>query len=221
MSKRLSKIHPGNPISPDSKFMQIMNRVCDLMLLNILFLVCSIPVFTIGASATALYTVCFRFDTDREGSTVKDFFKAFGSNFRQATGLWLIMLLCGGSALINVFLFRFLPAPLHYGFILFALLFVIALFTGSYVFPLLSRFRNNVPSTLKNAFYLSIGFFPRTVLLAIINAFPFYLLFCDIYLFLQTGFIWIIVYFSGAAYIGSLILKPVFARFEPPEENQT
>lgn len=215
----MKKYHVGNPISPDSKFMQIMNRVCDLLILNILFLLCSIPVFTIGASAAALYTVCFRFDTNREGGTVKDFFKAFRSNFRQATVLWLIILLCGGSALINVAIFYLLGGPLRYCCILFGVLFVIALFTGSYAFPLLTQFSNDNRSTLKNALLLSIGFFPRSILISVINIFPFALLLGDMLLFLQTGFIWVIVYFSAAAYINTLVLRPVFARYTPPEEE--
>lgn len=197
--------------------MQAMSRVCDLLVLNILFLLCCIPVFTIGPAVTALYTVCFRFDTDREQGTVKSFLSAFRSNFRQATVLWLILLVCGGSALANIFLFRFLAGPARYCGLLFGLLFVIALLTGSYAFPLLSRFRNDTRSTLKNAFALSIGFLPRSLLMAAINAFPFFLIFCNLYLFLQTGFIWVCVYFSASGYINSLILKPIFARYETPE----
>ena len=52
--------------SPDSLFYRTMSRVADLMLLNLCFLFTSIPIITIGASYTAMYTVIFRFDTDRE-----------------------------------------------------------------------------------------------------------------------------------------------------------
>lgn len=204
--------------SPDSRFMQAMTRACDLLILNFLFLLCSVPIITLGASVAAMYTVCFRFDTEREHGVIRDFFRAFRENFKQATALWLILLLCGGSALVNIFLFQALAGPLRYFYILFSILLVIALFTGSYAFPLLCRFNNNVPSTIKNAFFLSIGFFPRSILLAVINAFPFFLLATDMYLFLQTGFIWIALYFSAGAYINTLLIKPVFARYEPQEE---
>ena len=115
-------------------------------------------------------------------------------------------------------MFQAFSGPLRYSCILFTLLFVIALFTGSYTFPLLSRFHNDTRSTLKNALALSIGYFPRSVLVAIINAFPFYLVLNNLYLFLQTGFIWISVYFSAGAYINSLLLKKIFARYDPSEE---
>ena len=215
----MRKYHPGRPLSPDSKFMQAMSRGCDLLILNLIFLLSCVPIITVGAAVTAMYTVCFKFDTDWEEGVIKGFFRAFRSNFRQATGLWLILLLCGGTALVNILLFQMLPAPICYGYVLFILLSVIALLTGSYAFPLLSRFSNDNRSTLKNALALSIGFFPRSIVIAVVNAFPFVLLATDLYLFLTTGFIWIAIYFSAGAYISSLLLKPVFARFAPPEES--
>lgn len=94
--------------APDSRFMRYLNRLADLMILNLLFLLTSIPIFTIGASLTALYSVCFRLGTDREGSTFRDYFAAFKENFRQATSLFLLLLLwlmgTGGAAVISCFM---------------------------------------------------------------------------------------------------------------------
>ena len=67
----------GGFFSLDSKFMQVMSRVADLIILNVIYLVTCLPVVTIGAASTALYTVCFRLGTAREGSLVKDYFRAF------------------------------------------------------------------------------------------------------------------------------------------------
>lgn len=199
--------------SPDSKFMQAMSRVCDLLILNLIFLLSCIPVITIGAASTALYTVCFRFGTEREQGVVKSYFRAFRENFKQATVLWLILMLCGGTACWNAVFFYQMPSPLHYAFILFAGLFVLALLIAAYVFPLLSQFSNDSRSTLKNALILSIAYLPRSAVIAAILVFPFVLLFLDLYLFFQTGFIWVTFYFSAAAYINSLLLKKVFAPF--------
>ena len=67
----------GGFFSLDSKFMQAMSRVADLIILNVIYLVTCLPVITIGAASTALYTVCFRLGTAREGSLVKGYFRAF------------------------------------------------------------------------------------------------------------------------------------------------
>ena len=71
----------GAFFSPDSKFSQIMNRVGDLLLLNLTFLLTCIPIVTIGAASSALYTVCFRFNTEKEGKLLHTYFRAFREEF--------------------------------------------------------------------------------------------------------------------------------------------
>ena len=205
--------------SPDSKFMRAMSRLGDLMLLNVFFLLCCIPVITIGAANTALYTVCFRFGTDREGGTVRSFFRAFRDNFRQSTALWLVTLLCGGTAGLNTYVFYLMPGSIRYGFILFALLFVLVLLIFGYTFPLLSQFDNSVFSTLKNALVLALGYLPRSVLMAVLNMLPWALLLANILLFFQAGLIWVMVYFASAAYANTFILRKVFAPYLPDDDS--
>lgn len=199
--------------SPDSKFMQFMSRICDLLLLNLVFLLSCIPIVTVGTACTAMYTVCFRFDTEQETGVFKGYFRSFRENFKQATVLWVILLLCGGTACWNALFFYPMPNAMHYGFYLFAGLFVLAVMIAGYVFPLLSQFRNDSLSTFKNALILSIGYLPRSVLITFLNCFPFALLLLNLYLFLQMGFLWIALYFSAAAYLNSLLLKKVFAPY--------
>ena len=117
--------------TPNSRFMRYLNRLADLMILNLLFLLTSIPIFTIGASLTALYSVCFRLGTDREGSTFRDYFAAFKENFRQATSLFLLLLLwlmgTGGAAVI----FCFMAGWMHCLFVPFAVLFIVVVLVAS------------------------------------------------------------------------------------------
>ena len=63
--------------SPDSKIMQFFSRLTDLILLNVVFLLTCIPVFTIGAANAALYRVCFRMDTDKEEPLFRSYFRSF------------------------------------------------------------------------------------------------------------------------------------------------
>ena len=199
--------------APDSRFMRYLNRFADLMILNLLFLLTSIPIFTIGASLTALYSVCFHLGTDREGSTFRDYFAAFKENFRQATALFLLLLLwlmgTGGAAVI----FCFMAGWMHYLFVPFAVLFIVVVLVASYVFPLLSRFDNQNTITLKNAALLSLGYLPRSIIIGAINLFPFVLLAVDLLAFLKAGFAWLSIWFSAAAYCNCLLLKKVFAPY--------
>lgn len=206
--------------SPDSKFMRAMSRIGDLLILNVLFLITCIPVVTIGAAVTALYTVVFRFGTDREQGLIRSYFRGFRDNFRQATLLWLIVLLCGVTAGLNTCIFYAMPGAAHYAFVLFAILFVLVFLISGYLFPLLSQFSNDSRSTLRNAIILSLGYLPRSVLIAGLNLLPFLMMLLDFYSFLQIGFLWAALYFSAAAYANAFLLKRVFAPYMT-EENTT
>lgn len=205
--------------SPDSKVMIAMARLGDLTILNFLYLLTCLPIFTIGAATTALYTVTFRNTRDWDNGLVRAYFRAFRDNFKQGTCLWLILLVCGGAALLDAWLFHQLTGPVQKLYILFAVLFALVLLTGAYVFPLLSQFDNGNKETLKNALLLSIGYLPRSLLMAAMNVFPFYLLACNWLVFFKAAFLWVFWYFSSIAYFNALLLKKVFKPYRNDEED--
>ena len=96
----------GGLFSIDNPFWQFVSRLLHILLLNLLWFVCSIPVVTIGAAATAVYSVTLKMVRNQEGYIIKSFFKAFRDNFRQATVIWLILLTAG--AVIGADLFVYL-----------------------------------------------------------------------------------------------------------------
>ena len=209
----------GGFFSLDSGFMRTMSRIADLFILNVIYLVTCLPVVTIGAAGTAMYTVCFRLGTAREGSLVKDYFRAFRDEFRQATLVWLFLLLFGAASCVNIILVLGTGGWMHYLFFPFVLFLVVVLMMVSYAFPLMSQFRNDTKSVLKNALIFSVAYLPRTVLIVVINVFPWALLLTNLYLFLQVGFLWIAIYFAAAAYINTRLLKKVFAPYMEQEEE--
>lgn len=80
----------------DSPLMNFLSKVADIMILNILIIVCSIPVFTVGAAVSAAYYMTFKMVKNEETYIVRGFFKAFKENFKQATVMWLLVLLIIG-----------------------------------------------------------------------------------------------------------------------------
>lgn len=200
----------------DSPIMQIISRFCDIVILNIVFLITCIPIFTIGAANTALYDVVFRMDTDREGKLLATYFLSFKENFRQSTALWLLMLLFGAATYVNMTRFSILGENswlLGYGlFILSMMVLILEVFLFSYSFPLLSRFRDSIRRTAINALLLAIGNLPRTLVVCVINCFPWALLIMNFYAFMQIGFIWLTAYFAAAAYFNSRILMKIFSK---------
>ena len=77
----------------DSKFYEVVSRIADLVVLNLLFVLCSLPIITIGASTTALYGVTKKMAENREGYIFRNYFRLFKENFKQSTIMWIILLL--------------------------------------------------------------------------------------------------------------------------------
>ena len=75
----------------DSPVMRFLSRLCDLIILNLLCIVCCIPIITAGASITALFSVTLKMVKGEESYIAKGFFKGFKDNFKQATIIWLIV----------------------------------------------------------------------------------------------------------------------------------
>ena len=157
----------------DSPFFTFMNRMTDLFVVNILFLICCIPVITIGASASAMYSITLKMAENTEGYILKSFFKAFKTNFKQATLVWIpsLLILFFMTADIRIFStdsnkqYQFL---LIGAFLILIVLFVILL----YYFPLLSKFQNSTVQLLKNAGIMSIKHLPFTLCIIAITVLP-------------------------------------------------
>lgn len=205
--------------SLDSKFMQAMSRIADLILLNLLFLVTSLPIFTIGAAATAMYTISMRMGTPREEGVFRPYFRAFRENFKQGTLLFLILFLPAVLLLVNFFFLMALTGPIRYLTYLYIPMLLLLAFVASYTFPLLSQFGNTIARTLKNALYLSIGYLPRTLVMTALNLLPLGLFYAQTLFFFQLGFIWVLLYFSTAAYLNGLLMRKVLAPYLSEEEE--
>lgn len=202
----------------DSPLMQFISRLCDLVVLNIVFLLTCLPIFTIGAANTALYDVVFRMDTEREEKLLRTYFRAFKENFRQSTAIWLVLLLFGAASCVNMVQFSEIGGISGYFLFLIAMLIlIVTAMVFGYAFPLLSRFANSTRNMLKNALLLGVGSLPRTVVVTVINCFPWVLLIVNLYAFIRIGFLWFALYFAAAAYFNSRVLKKVFDSLEETE----
>ena len=204
--------------SPDSKIMLALTGLADLMILNLLFVATCIPVFTIGAASSALYTVCFRMIRQEEGHIISGYLRSFRENFRQGTGIWLILLLLAAVGALNLGWLDSIGGLMQTVMrLVTVMVLAILAFIHAYVFPLQSQFRNTVKVTLSNAFLLSIGHLPRTMLITVLNLFPLGLLAVNLYTFLDSALVWFVIYFSGTAFLNSLLLKKVFAPYMNPQ----
>lgn len=196
---------------PESPLMRILADFADLVVLNLLWLLCCIPVITVGASTTALYRCLLNMASSEKTWNAKTFFTAFRSNFFKATVIWLILLtilvLLGADAwLLNR---DVLPSPLFFG----ALIVVGAifwLFTKAFVFPLAAQFDNTVGKTLANAVILAFSHPLRSIFICILDLLPIILWLLSPAAFVRVVICWLLFAFSLTAYVNVLIIKPIF-----------
>lgn len=167
-----------NFLRPDSKFMFYANKASDLMGLNLLMLLFCLPVFTLGPSVTAMHYVLLKILRDElEEGVIRTFWKAFRSNFKQATLLWLIYLPIGLLLGLDLLLFHkglfSLPQILKY--FLIALL-VVWLLNLNWALILQSRYYNPVKITLRNALLFCLFHPIDTLLISAVLCVPFALI---------------------------------------------
>ena len=206
--------------STENPVWRAMDRMGDLMILNFLFIFFSIPIFTIGASATALYSVTFKLLDETEGNIVKNYFKAFKSNFKQATAIWIIVLLAGLFLAYDAYLSYVstsIVAKILMGIIL--LIAIIYAMWASWVFPVQSKFDNPVKVNIKNAaLMMVIHMFPTTLLITVLNIVPLLILWFYTSLFFAALPFVAFLMFAFIAYNNSKQLKKAFADYIPENE---
>lgn len=187
---------------PESKAMRLGYKLADLMVLQLAFLLASLPVITAGAAFTAMHYVLLKIYRNQEGSIWKDFWSAFRANFRQAALLWLIYL---GVFLLLYFDLRlivvtdlpylklsvyFLPIPL-----------LLTILSLSWVFVLLSRYENTIGKTIRHSLLMILSHPLYTLINVILMLMPLLLV------YLSTTLI-PLVFFLGYSLPG--LLRAIF-----------
>lgn len=153
--------------SPLYKFMQ---RLWDILQINFFWLICSIPIITIGASTAAAFKVCLHMVDDEEGYIAREFFKGFRENWKQGTAVGIITLIAAYAVYLDIQLFEAVednPIIFLITAILSGILFVVCLL---YAFPLMARYDNTIGRIFRNSFEICRRYAGRTLLMLLVLA---------------------------------------------------
>ncbi len=198
---------------PDSWLIRFLTKVCDLMLLNLIFILTFITVILSGVAVTALYTVTLKMIRGKEYASIKDFLGAIRGNFISSVPATILLF-------VNIMLIFIFCNVLYAGMLVISssafvvlsisIIFLTALL--SYLFPLLAHFENTFLRHFRNAGLLALRNLPVTFLLVAVNLLP----------------LWCVVFFPGAlgyfaafeqligiaagAYLNSFYLNRIFSR---------
>ena len=198
----------------DSSFNQFMAKIADFLLLNILFILTSIPIITIGTAITALYHVWFTYDDYMGDNQMKRYLKAYKDNFKQSIFL---------SMLFGVFFLFYgvslMAYPLYDGvfskliFVVLIVSIMVVLILALFAFPYLARFRDSTKRILINTIQLIIKHFPSFILVIVMTFSPLVIMHQSVELFIFTLYIYLFIGFSMTTYMNAIIIKNVFNKY--------
>lgn len=206
-----------------SGFFRFFSRVADLMLLNALFLVCCLPIVTIGASISALYSVSLKLVRQKDSYITKDFFRAFRQNLKQGIVIHLILTVASViivTDLLVIWSIMEASAVFKGLFFVMAILALLFFMASVYIYPMLAQFKNTLKGYFRNAAILSFKHLRYTIMFLLLTILPFAAalllpgaLEWEILIFLLLGF-------SGMVYINSIFFSAIFKVYmeEDPED---
>ena len=199
--------------------MRFLNKMTDLLILNIITMLMCIPVITAGAALTAMHYVLLKMVRGEEGYIIKSFFRSFKREFRQATVLWILYVALAALMVSNLVLILegggSYPIWLPSSILVVAFLEIMFMI---YTFAMLSRFDNTIYHTIVNAVTLTFAELPRSVEMAVITLVPL------IAFFRVTVLLPSLLLFglSVPGYACAMIYDPIFKKIEKQiweEEN--
>lgn len=203
----------------DSPVMQKLALVSNLICLNLLWIVCSLPIVTMGAATTALYYAVFQIQTNDEDAILRPFFRGFTQNFKQATLLWLPLLAATVLMLFNLrYLFAFGGHTIFW--IVFIFMTIVVLLVQAQMLPMLARFEMTNKAIVKSSAALTLMHFLSCLIMTALNVVPIVAFFADVYTFMWLSPLWVCIWFAMIAYINGRILLKIWKKHMPDEQPE-
>lgn len=200
----------------DNPVFQIIARVADLIMLGLICLVCCVPLVTIGPAVSALFKAVYDLTLERGGGAVKNYFRAFRDNWKQALGGWLLALLGMVSLVCDWLLLKLYFEGTVYTVLAWMVLFLALLLLGllCYLFPLISRYNNTFWEHVRNAFILEIRYFHKTLLMVLILLLPLLMFTFLPFVLIYTLLFWILLFPGLSMQANAYLIRPIFEKLE-------
>ena len=195
----------------DGPLMQALTKVANLMILNLLTVLCCIPIITAGAAFTALHYMCLKIIRNEDGYICRGYFKAFKESFKQATLVWLIVMVIVIVLVADYYVM--ITSGIKFASWFTAVLgavVIFAVFGIVMVFPMMAKFTNTTTQTIKNALAISILHFPKTILMIVLYAVPVFIMLTSISM---MPFVFMFG-FSGPAFGAAALYNGYFKKLE-------
>ncbi len=199
----------------DSPVMKFLGRLGDIIILNLIFVVTSLPVITIGTALSALYAVAMKLARGEDSSILKEYMKAFKRNMKPATISWLIMSAAGALIFVDFRLAGVFEGTAYTVIrLLLAMIFGVWVLIFLYLFPYIARFENTVFHSVKNALFLSAAHVPSTIMMLVISIGMIVVTLFTSRTFVIGTIAWFFAGFAVMAYAQGFLLGRIFSKYE-------
>lgn len=201
-----------NLFSLDNKFFEVLGKITDIVILNLLCIISCLPIITIGASITATYSVTMKMIKDEETYIVKNFIKRFKENFKASTIIWSIMIIIGAVLAFDFHISKLISNESISNVLqlVFTMISIIYIFTLAYVFPMQSKFENIIKNTMINSILISIQNLPYTIIIVVLNLSPLLLISLFSNYWGQIIFFYTVIGFGIITYVNSIFFERIF-----------
>ncbi len=195
----------------ESRVYRICTLAWQLLVLQVLTVLCALPLVSAGASLTSMYYVLLKVVRGEESYIARDFFSAFRREWKASTALWFIKLLFLLPLVMDLLIVQYAPEVLPKGMIYPVLILAFSIqILLIFVFPLQSHFENSIAKTIENALRLGISQLPRALAVLVLYALP-------VWLALRSYMVFPLVLMFGLTlpgYLAVRLYEPVFARLD-------
>ncbi|MGX8793010.1 YesL family protein [Oceanobacillus oncorhynchi] len=205
----------GSILGIDGPVYHFLSRVVELILLNIVFILFSLPIVTIGASVTAMFSITLKMVRGEEGGLINGFWQAFKNNFKQSTLIWGLLALFGIILALNYFFLQFYTGKFStiilMSLVMFSAIFCIYLVL---IFPYIARYNCTIKEACINVIKISIANMYFILLIIVFILGPGVLmLFSPLWLVIKI-YMDIFIGFSFIAYVSSFMIRRIFEKYE-------
>lgn len=197
-----------NKFDSNNPFFAFMGGLADVAVVNILFILCSLPVVTAAASITAKYAVLRRMREGGMTSVVRCFFQEFQTCLKTSLSAWLVQLLTGCLLIFDLMFVTRAKDHLFWHVIGMGLgcLFLLWMMVSSYLFPAALFKGRTVKAAVRESFLLAARNLPYTLAMILVNAVPVLCFwFGGFFLALATP-IYLVAGFGAGAYLNTMLL---------------
>lgn len=200
-------------LSPQHPIIKFLTLFCNIIILNIVFILTSMPIFTIGPSIAAAYKTIYHIRHEKTPVILATYVKSFQDTFLPALILWCILLFGFVFFGLDLYVVVFL-LPQQYTFLqipIWCMVFVL-LSIGIYAFPMLALYKTKGLTLAKNAILLSIANIPVTIFIVVVQLLLCYMALSSLLSLAIMSTLGIMFGFALIMYLNSFFLFRIFEK---------